>query len=352
MSPTKLIKNDEKRPSLVFFDDGSRGWGPIEHFSHLATRLLGLDLQRPPVPATSRWSMLRGMSLTATKCGPAPGVIYLVKSPSSVKALTQLEDFFVPRRFRVLWIVDSFWTEWAPSARLMRRFDLVVYMQKGEADFYERLAPQRTLYLGWGTDALDLGSAATERQFDVLRVGRQPEAWEDDARTLTACKAHGLRFAGRPPFLPENPDDPSAGHRDLCARYAQAKFVIAHSNLAAPAAYTHPTKEYLTGRWTDGLAAGAVIAGAQPFGDVSAEDLLWPGATLAFDRIDLAHNIEMLREAVAIWTPTVATRNRREALIRLDWRWRLKALTDALGLTVPALEIELDRLNAAIASFS
>jgi hypothetical protein len=291
-------------------------------------------------------------TICAAPRGTAPGAIFLAKSPASVKPLLQLAEFEGKRRFRALWIIDSFWTEWAPSSRLMRSFDLVVYMQKGERAFYERLAPGRALYLGWGADALDLGSASPDRPVDVLRVGRQPEAWDDDARSMAACAAAGLRFAGRPPYAPDPKDDPSAGHRSLCAHYARAKFVIAHSNVAAPAGYTHPAKEYLTGRWTDALASGAVMAGVQPFGDASAEDLLWPGATLNFDRIDLAHNIATLREAVAAWSPADAARNRHQALLKLDWRWRLSALARALGLRSNALDADLIRLQAAIAESS
>lgn len=337
------------RPTLVFCDGKAQGWGPIEHLVQLMARLLDLDLQHPPLPAASRLTTLR-RAVQPPRRGPGPGAIYIAKSPGAVKALLALDDFDRPRRFRALWIVDSFWTDLAPPAWLLRRFDLIVFMQKGDAAFYERLAPGRTLQLGWGADVLDLGSDSPERPVDVQRVGRQPPDWDDDARSQSACAAAGLRFAGRPPFLPEDRDDPSADHRALCAHYAQAKFVIAHSNLAAPAPYTHPRKEYLTGRWTDALAGGAVVAGVPPLGDASAEDLLWPGATLDFDRIDLAHNVEALRAAADAWRPETARHNHFQALNKLDWRWRLKALAERLELSAPALEADLARLSERIAA--
>lgn len=337
------------RPSLVFLNDGNQGWGPILHFAQLAARLLDLEVFRPEQPTATRMAGMRRLIFPARR-GTAPGVIYLAKSPGSIRSLTQLSDFARPRRFRALWIVDSFWTQWAPSPRLMRQFDLVIYMQKYEAAFYEQLAPGRTLFLGWGADVLDLGSSGTDRPIDLLRVGRQPEAWDDDQRSDAACRSAGLKFAGRPPFLPEDFNDLSAGHRDLCARYAEAKFVLAHSNIAAPASYTHPTKEYITARWTDALAAGAVVAGVPPLTDTSCEDLLWDGATLVFDRIDLAHNVEAVHEAVKSWNPASAIRNRREALKRLDWRWRLKALADWLDIATPELDRELGILRAAISN--
>ena len=38
----------------------------------------------------------------------------------------------------------------------------------------------------------------------------------------------------------------------------------AFSNAVSPAPYTHPSREYLTGRWTDSLASGATTAGITP----------------------------------------------------------------------------------------
>lgn len=337
------------RSSIVFFNDGDRGWGPILHLIDLSARLLDLEVIRPKPRINSRVTGLKPLIFPALY-GPSPGVIYVAKSPGSIKSITQLPDFGRPRRFRALWIIDSFWTEWAPSQTLMRQFDLVIFMQKNEATFYEKLAPRRTLFLGWGADVLDLGSSATDRPVDLLRVGRQPEAWDDDQRSDAACRLAGLKFAARPPFFSENWKDSSAGHRDLCARYARAKFVLAHSNIAAPAPYTHPTKEYITARWTDALAAGTVVAGIPPLKDTSCKDLLWDGAILTFDRIDLVHNVEAVREAVGVWNPATAIVNRREALKRLDWRWRLKALADWLGIATPELESELGMLRAAISN--
>jgi hypothetical protein len=45
---------------------------------------------------------------------------------------------------------------------------------------------------------------------------------------------------------------------------ARAKFVLAFSNRVHQAGYTHPEREYLTARWVDSLAHGAVIAGIAP----------------------------------------------------------------------------------------
>ncbi|MFC3087683.1 hypothetical protein [Tabrizicola soli] len=56
-----------------------------------------------------------------------------------------------------------------------------------------------------------------------------------------------------------------------------------------------------------------------------------------------------LADAVAGWTPEMAARNHRQALTRLDWRWRFAALAERLGFRTPALEREMAGLKAAIA---
>lgn len=335
-------------PAVVFFDGDSLGWGPIVHMAQLMARLFDAPLERPAAPQPSRLRLAQ-RHIFRTRKGTGHGVIYLARGPQDIPRIVALPGFDRPHRFRALWIVDSFWTEWAPSSRLFSHFDLVAYMQKGEAAFYEGMAPGRSLWLGWGADVLGLGSARAERDVDVLRVGRQPTEWDDDARSLEQCRAAGLRFHGRPPFPPDDPQDPSASHRALMEYYARSRFLIAHSNLAAPAPYTHPEKAYLTGRWTDALACGAIVAGLAPHEDAGAAELFWPGATLDFDRIDLGSNVAQLADAVAGWTPEMAAMNHRQALIRLDWRWRFAALAEHLGFRAPALEPEMAGLKAAIA---
>jgi hypothetical protein len=128
--------------------------------------------------------------------------------------------------------------------------------------------------------------------------------------------------------------------------YGRAKFTLAHSNLAAPDSYTHPTKDYITARWTDALASGSTVAGVPPLSDSDLID--WPGALLPFDRIDLQHNLDAIVAAVSDWTPCWPRRNHLHALKRLDWRWRFDRLAKHLGITPTPLRSEINRLEAKI----
>ena len=320
---------------------------PVNHLAQLTARLLqaGLhDLSGTTLSLPRRLgATLFAPPRSSAKSG-AGGDIFLLRSPQELGRALAHPLWRERRAFRAAWIIDSFWTETfpRPAKHLLSRFDLVACTRAGDLPDFEALAPGRAICLGWGADVLEMGSAAAERPLDILRIGRQPPEWDDDARTKAACAARGLVFHGRPPF----PASPATQQTELMRDwYARAKFIIAHSNLAAPAPYTHPSRAYITARWTDALACGASVAGRQPEGDMALID--WPGATLETGVIDLEKNLDQIAEAVAAWTPARARENHRQALARLDWRWRIADLAARLGLASPVLSDEMARLRAA-----
>lgn len=197
--------------------------------------------------------------------------------------------------------------------------------------------------LPWGADALGIRDAAGDepgRPVDLLRVGRQPPAWEDDEATARAARELGVAFAGRPGFG-SSPEDSAL----LLGRAEeQAKFVLAFSNAVAPAAYTHPRREYLTGRWFDALAHGAGVLGRLPRTEL-AQRLLWEGACREIAVDSAARGLEQVRAFVASWSPQEAARNRSLACRYLDWRHRFAQLLAAAELTSPALDRDLARIR-------
>jgi hypothetical protein len=318
------------------------GWQPIAHLVDLAARVLGAKIVPVGSDAASRLRRVTRTVLPARSSGEDVE-IYLVFHPRHITYVVGDPDFDRPAGMRVLWIVDSFWTEEVPQ-RLLRNFDRVVYMQSADAAFYEAATGGRAFCVPWGADVLGLGGAGSDRDIDVLRIGRQPPEWDDDAATAAAAEAMGVRFHGRPPM--------DASYRDLMAFYRRSRFVIAFSNLAAPAPHTHPTKSYFTGRWTDALANGASVAGIHPVEDRALAELLWDGALLPFGRIDLMENLGEIARAAEAWTPEVPRHNHIMALRRLDWRWRLRDVAAWLGLAVPALDTEIERLAGCIEKLS
>jgi hypothetical protein len=325
---------------VLYTHEASPGWAPITHMARLAAESFGgkslaFDSDYPA-------RLRRLLDLRARKQGTSDaGLCAILRAPSEMLLLRRSEYFRKAYAFVAIWIIDSFRHEHLPPRRAFADLDFVGYMRPNDETVYRRMAGRRAHLLGWGSDVLRYGSERGDRGIDVLRVGRQPPEWDDDLATTNACKDFGLAFRGRPPLQ----TDPAKNQLCVMEAMSHARFVIAHSNVSAPSYYTHPTAEYLTARWTDALACGATVAGSQPNSDRSMTAILWPGATLHFDRIDLRHNLQALQAAKLEWTPGIARRNYLNALRRLDWRWRFKKIADQFGISFERLDAELGQLN-------
>lgn len=269
-------------------------------------------------------------------------LLALLYKSGDISRLRNSPAFRDPRyRAVVAWIVDSFHElSWVGQADF-RGVDLICITRSNEYGYYRRAFGDRILALHWGADVLGCRFDPGPRALDVQRMGRQPVVWDDDGLTRQRLAAAGMTFAGRPPMH----DDPAENQREVCRAYQKAKFVLAHSNLVDQTNYTHKTKEYVTGRWTDALACGACVAGVQPRSDETFRDILWPEATLDFGHVDLDRNIAMLREAVAAWTPERARHNHLMALRRLDWRHSLKRIADSMSIDSASLAEELAQID-------
>lgn len=331
-------RSQATRIDTIMADADAHGWGPIAALAQLtATLFQGRRRSFPDGrvgPARKLWDL---------RPRPRPRgdrnsvLLALLHSPAHIAHLRRSAAFREGYGTVVAWIIDSFRDDYPLRRAEYAGIDLICIIRRDELAHYRRQLGDRVMALNWGADVLGAGSDAGERPVDLLRIGRQPEAWQDDSASARVAAEHGLRFAGRPPLVP----DLLENQRRVMAAYAATKFVIAHTNLASADVHTHRVREYITGRWTDALACGATVAGIQPRNDDSFRRLFWPGATLDFDRIDLRHNMQALAEAVAAWSPERARRNHLMALERLDWRHSLKRIGNAVSAGSPALDADL-----------
>jgi hypothetical protein len=327
--------------TIVYRAPAGLGWHPITALARLAARLLEAELLLLPAGAEpSRLAKLG--ALLRRRRGQQPCLL-LCSGPEDLDTLLLVGGW---RRLRpvVAWIIDSFWTERASAlARHGRLLDGCFVTTEEDAPAWRRLLGRPVGWLPWGSDTLGLGAAAgVDRTVDLLRTGRQPPGWDSDEESDLACRAVGLRFQGRPPSR----EDADENQRLLLEAYRRARFSLAFSNLHSPAGYTHPTRDYLTARWTDALAGGAIVAGIAPIAP-SAQALLWPGATLELGTTDRAEGLRVLAEAAGRWRPEQALQNAALARQRLDWRWRLEVLATALGVSPAPLRAELAALRSS-----
>lgn len=320
---------------IVYFKMGGIGYSSITHMVRLAAELFGAELlivdpeHRPQIHRRlAAWIPRRPGNETCLMVCPNPGEMNFILDVAGWR-----------NRFRRIdaWVIDAHMTEHIPwICRKTRVFDQVFVTREEDVSEWSRLAKAPTRWLPWGTDALRLGSSDPNRAWDLIRVGRQPPEWDDDATTERARRSKGLSFHGRP----ESAVNDIENTRQVMGKLGQCKFTLAFSNIVDESKHTHKTRPYITGRWLDAIASGVVVAGILP--ETTAVDhLLWPGATLDLGSTRRDEGLSILESAVRAWRTDKPAEQHRLAMEKLEWRWRFLTIADDLGESPPALNEEL-----------
>ncbi len=328
---------------VVYFDPGGIGYLCVRYMARLAAELLDgelLVLQMADVGWVQKTLALLPRSHGDTDC------LLICPSPYDLCRLLQVANWRKKYRKIGAWVFDSFWTQFIPGfLRRRRLFDHVFVTEQEDLQTWRDIMHAPVDWLSWGSDVLRLGSDNPSRRFDLLRFGRQPSQWDDDDTTAAECVRRGLAFHGRPASLPDDTDN----QLSLMKSLSDAKFTVAFSNRVNQILPSHPTREYLTGRWTDSLAAGVTIAGIPPRSE-TVSSLLWPEALLDLGTIDRSDGLTVLSAAAQDWTPAHARLNYLRSLERLDWRWRFKRLSEIYDTPAPKLHQDLAEMQAILAS--
>jgi hypothetical protein len=323
-----------------------RGWSPIQHMVAIAGELFDCEVVEAHASGLSKTTKILSVLRQRARNGASDETCLLVcKGPADLLAVLNIENWRKRFRYLTAWIIDSFWFEHIPrSIRLRNPFDHIFVTSLEDVDRWREIAGVATTWLPWGTDALRLGQGGAHREWDLMRVGRQPSEWEDDLDAALAAESLGIRYRGRPDSSGLNA---LQNQKLMMNAYGASKFILAFSNAVNRDPNNHPTREYLTGRWVDALGCGAVVAGVAPRG-ANTEGLLWAGATLELGSVRRSEGLQVVADALRQWTPDRAAANYRMALRRLDWRWRFKALADFCGIRSAPLTRELQLLEERI----
>lgn len=331
---------------LIVYSNPGRGWSPINHMVNLAGELFGaefLELNHP----VNKWKQFESIIWPRCKTPSSDTCLVICASPIDLPSPLQIKNW--RKRFRCItaWVIDSFWTNWIPRLfQYSSLYDHIYITSSEDIPEWESKTKAHIHYLPWGSDVLQLGTGTGARPLDVLRVGRQPPEWDDDEITNQCCIAKNIHFSGRPPFG----ENPKKDQELLMETYGKTKYLLAFSNLSSPTPSTHPTKEYITGRWTDAIACGAIVAGISPKG--KGDYILWEGATLELETTVRERGLDIISDALRNWTPNLAASNYLQALKGLDWRWRFKTIAETMGEKSTALNEELISLQGRIDSLS
>ena len=332
--------------TIIYAHPAGQGWATVTLLARLAARLL--DASLIDVARSRPYSRLRAAGALLPRRRGRGQALVIAASPGDLLALATPRHWLAGYDHVSGYVIDSFWDERIPRlARGRGHFDQLFITDAELVDRWRSLTGTPTDWLPFGTDALGMGNGDGQRPIDLQRVGRQPGPWEDDDLTARRCAEQGLAFAGRPTFA----EDPAANQANLLGAMRSAKYTLSFSNRVSPAPYTHPTREYLTGRWMDALANGAGVAGIAPACRAT-DELLWPEALVTLPSTDPGEGLPVIREAVRAWRPEHAAHHHLMALRRLDWRWRLQTLARTIGRESATLDAELGRLTTRIAALS
>jgi len=327
---------------VVYGAPPGAGWHPITHMVRLLAELLSAELVT--VSVTRPAKAVRRVAAKAPRRRGRGTCLVVAAAPRHLASVAEKGYWLHGYGHVAGWVIDSFWVEHLPDVP-RHHFDQLFVADKEVVGEWAGATGVPVTWLPWGADVLRLGSSEADRPIDLQRLGRQPDEWEDDDEVKRACAEAGLRFEGRPPMYA----DASANEESLMARLSRAKFTLAFTNAVSPASYTHPSRQYLTGRWTDALASGSIVAGITPSCEAT-DALLWPEATLDLGTVDRQEGIRRVVDAASRWTAEAPRENHRQALRRLDWRWRFRELAQAIGVESEPLDRELDALRAAVAA--
>ena len=305
----------------------------------LASKLMHADvIQVGPGSASIPQKLARIFTRRMRNRGRDESCLLIGAGPGDLVRIFRMERWRERFGFVGAWIIDSFWLDHISRSVIWSRpFDHLFVTSLEDIDAWKRITRSPVTWVPWGSDVLGLGCGEHDREWDVTRVGRQPKEWDDDSACLDTASGYGIRYQGRPPG-----DGMTAleNQLNMMRVYSSSKYILAFSNLVNREAYTHPTRDYITGRWVDALACGSVVAGIPPRGEGTRE-LLWPGATLDFESVRMREGMEALASALAGWTPAVSVKNYTTALRKLDWRWRFRTIADTMGIKPDPLYREL-----------
>lgn len=326
---------------VIYVRHDAPAWNVIALAARIAARLLEADfVEIPSVRARQRG---RRVLKALPRLRRGEPVFCIAPEPVDLYGLIGMGAWWEGPRDVAAWVVDSWWHERIPAiARDSAHIDRFYVSEREDLEGWTEATGRPVSWLPQGTDALDRGSGAPDRLISLQRLGRQPKGWEDDDETAALATELGLTFRGRTPFV----NGEEGGMTALLGGLAEARYVVAFSNVASPRRYTHPTREYLTGRWTDSLAAGAVVAGIAP--RCASAHRLWPGAVLELGTTELARGLEVVAEHNRSWSPSIAWRNHVEALRTLDWRRRFAQVGQDFGIQTSTMDLEIGRLDARI----
>ena len=162
------------------------GWVPVHAMAELLARYTGGTVHTVDVGASlsketkllARLPRLKGGSKRCLVIASDPGQLYAISQRS-----------FAFRRYGAIygWVIDSFWDDRIPAVAKSSTYDRIFVADVDDVQPWTAAGVKAPGVLPWGADVWskfsDRLAALESKSTDLLRVGRQPAAYEDDEAT-------------------------------------------------------------------------------------------------------------------------------------------------------------------------
>jgi hypothetical protein len=250
------------------------------------------------------------------------------------------------KRFRKIagYVIDSYFTEGFDSSVIS--YDHIFTTTQEGADLVRAKFSVSSSVLRQGFDCLTWASVDPARSIDLIGFGRQPASYHREFQRSFHSGHSNILYLHSP--IGAKVGSAVWEERPMMLKLLQrSKMSLAFHLLVEPEEARPRAANFVTSRWFESLAAGCIVVGKRPLGEMAAEMFDWPNAlielpdapSVAADLIkSLAGDVKFLRET--------RTRNVIEMCRRHDWRSRIRDIYERFQLSLPeSLKVEIIALE-------
>lgn len=330
------------------------GWVAIDEFEDLLAQYCGGIIVAPKRRGNSLLarSARRLLSDVVFDDNPPDAEILLVvaRSPNDLAALRAVSRWRSRYRRVVGLVIDSYFHAGFP--RDTACYDHIFVTTSDAVEIVTRQFSVKCTVLRQGMDCLRWAPPPGARSIDLIGFGRQPPSYH---------KAFQRAFhdATSPHLYLHSPVGALTGpaiwaERPMLLKLLQRSKLSLAFHLFVEPVGNRPRAMFLTSRWFESLAAGCVVVGKAPPGDMLDEMLPWEDASIELpdDPLDAVEFVRsLLQDENRL--ELASRRNVAEMCARHDWRYRIRDLFEQLGLPVGEdLRRDLHRVRATAASYA
>ena len=219
----------------------------------------------------------------------------------------------------------------------MKEYDHIFCTTEEGAETVRKKFGVSSSILRQGFDCLSWASVNTARCIDIIGFGRQPQSYHHEFQRAFHNRHSQLIYLHSPIGATTGPAVWT--ERPMLLKLLQRSKISLAFHLLVEAQDNRPrAATFVTTRWLESLAAGCVVVGKKPIGQMAVEMFCWPDSS-----IDLPDNpldaVEMIKDLLSDtdFLGRMRAQNVSQMCERHDWRYRIRDIYEHFGMQLPSL---------------